>query len=353
MLAVDTSATMLWTTVNLVIYFFVTWSYATDYENEYGPDYGTKWLLFLDENGTTHEVNLTTLPPETRGIQLGGVYFYLYTRENINNGELLTIPYDDTRIESKYFNSANEIKAITHGWLSKANTEWLQNMKNALLDRKDFNVIAVDWSELAQNPLYPWPAVSTRYVGKRLSKLLDSLTKSYEMKNPDTHLIGHSLGAHVMGYAGMYSEQKIKRISGLDPARPLFELPLMNKNFRLDDTDADFVDIIHTSSGVLGYEDSHGHADFYPNGGKPKQPGCEGRQHAIEGCSHGRSITFFIESIDPTARFKAYPCDSWENYENGKCRSNATLMGYPANSNQLGDFYLRTNNQSRYAIDDE
>jgi hypothetical protein len=70
-------------------------------------------------------------------------------------------------------------------------------------------------------------------------------------------------------------------LSGLDPARPLFELPMMSKNFRLDESDAEFVDIIHTCSGVYGYKQSHGHVDFYPNNGKPRQPGCEGNQQTF------------------------------------------------------------------------
>lgn len=43
---------------------------------------------------------------------------------------------------------------------------------------------------------------------------------------------------------------------------------------RLCDTDATYVDVIHTDSGILGFPKSVGHADFYPNGGKAMQPGC-------------------------------------------------------------------------------
>lgn len=61
---------------------------------------------------------------------------------------------------------------------------------------------------------------------------------------------------------------------GLDPAEPLFkDAP---NNFRLDASDAEFVDIIHTCGGVLGYRASVGTADFFPNGGTPSQPGCRG-----------------------------------------------------------------------------
>lgn len=59
---------------------------------------------------------------------------------------------------------------------------------------------------------------------------------------------------------------------GLDPAKPLFtNLPL---NLRLDSTDAEFVDVIHTDAGIFGFPVSIGHADFYPNGGISPQPGC-------------------------------------------------------------------------------
>lgn len=43
---------------------------------------------------------------------------------------------------------------------------------------------------------------------------------------------------------------------------------------RLDITDALFVDVIHTAVGAAGYGAPIGHVDFYPNSGKPPQPGC-------------------------------------------------------------------------------
>lgn len=43
---------------------------------------------------------------------------------------------------------------------------------------------------------------------------------------------------------------------------------------RLSKTDANFVDVIHTNGGMLGFPISVGHADFYPNGGGIYQPGC-------------------------------------------------------------------------------
>ena len=36
---------------------------------------------------------------------------------------------------------------------------------------------------------------------------------------------------------------------------------------KLDPTDADFVDAIHTDSNMFGLSATAGHIDFYPNGG--------------------------------------------------------------------------------------
>lgn len=103
---------------------------------------------------------------------------------------------------------------MTHGWLSHEKNEWLQEIKDAFVRKFDFNVITVDWSEIAQNPAYPWSAFSTRYVGKKTAKLLDSIARTYQVDGKVMHLMGHSLGSHVMGYTALFSNQRIHRITG-------------------------------------------------------------------------------------------------------------------------------------------
>ena len=65
-----------------------------------------------------------------------------------------------------------------------------------------------------------------------------------------THIIGHSLGGHIAGYAGeKFSRPKLGHITALDPAGPNFEG--MPSTVRLDRGDAALVDAIHTNGKPL------------------------------------------------------------------------------------------------------
>lgn len=61
-------------------------------------------------------------------------------------------------------------------------------------------------------------------------------------------------------------------ISGLDP--PKFGYEEVAVNDRLDVADAQFVNVLHTSAGILSYPEAIGHVDFFPNGDVVPQVGC-------------------------------------------------------------------------------
>lgn len=109
------------------------------------------------------------------------------------------------------------------------------------------------------------------------------------------------------------------QFSGLDPAGPSFSME--NKDNRIDTSDAKFVQIIHTNAGTFGWNQSLGHADYWPNSGD-SQPGCNDI-----GCNHGRSIDYFAESIK-TGNFIATRCKDWLTYLNGDCvNEESSYMG--------------------------
>lgn len=181
-------------------------------------------------------------------------------------------------------------------------------------------------------------------IGKYLATMIDFLVDDQHASLPKIHIIGHSMGAHIAGFAGIFlGKRKVGRITGLDPAYPLFYS--FSSDYRLGPEDADFVDVIHTSAGTLGFGEPIGHADFYPNGGVAKQPGCKGIVEILgHVCSHSRACDYFVESIENVNAFNSYSCDSWQNYTLGKCsHTNPIHMGDKTPKTARGKFYLETN----------
>lgn len=140
-----------------------------------------------------------------------------------------------------------------------------------------WNVIVVDWAPLSHS-IYEETREHTPIVSNQLAKLLDNLSKYQDVPMSSIHLIGHSMGGQISASAAYkikyLTDETIGRITGLDPAAPLFEWPEPeNLDELLDPSDATFVDIIHTNAGHLGMIRPAGHVDYYPNGGD-WQPGC-------------------------------------------------------------------------------
>lgn len=82
------------------------------------------------------------------------------------------------------------------------------------------------------------------------------------MNLAQAHLIGHSLGAQLMGSVcrNLDLQHKIGRLTGLDPVEPMF-----NIFDELKPSDADLVINIHTST-ILETLRKNSDIDFIPNG---------------------------------------------------------------------------------------
>ncbi|XP_019508248.1 PREDICTED: endothelial lipase isoform X2 [Hipposideros armiger] len=179
-------------------------------------------------------------------------------------------------LEDCGFNLTAKTFFIIHGWtMSGIFENWLFKLVSALQTReKEANVVVVDWLPLAHQ-LYTDAVNNTRAVGHSIARMLDWLQEKDDFSLGNVHLIGYSLGAHVAGYTGNFVKGTLGRITGLDPAGPLFEGADIHR--RLSPDDADFVDVLHTytrSFGLsIGIQMPVGHIDIYPNGGD-FQPGC-------------------------------------------------------------------------------
>ncbi|OTF75485.1 hypothetical protein BLA29_011793, partial [Euroglyphus maynei] len=179
--------------------------------------------------------------------------------------------------ESTRFDSNLNTKILIHGWRGDSQESWLSTLKDTLLKAKDLNVIIVGWPGGAKN-LYTQSVSNTRIIGIMMGILIENLAQKFNVSLNSFHLIGHSLGAHVVGYAGKHLNGSIGRITGLDPAGPFYK-GLNNTEARLWHTDAQFVEAMHTDAQPiiqlgLGMFETCGHVDIYPNGGE-EQPGCE------------------------------------------------------------------------------
>ena len=88
-------------------------------------------------------------------------------------------------------------------------------------DRRNFNVIGIDWHEMAQHPDYHMAAKNTETVGKFIGKklVIDILINTLDQNPKKIHAIGHSLGAHISGHIGREVKKrnnaKIGRVTGI------------------------------------------------------------------------------------------------------------------------------------------
>ncbi|XP_042863117.1 pancreatic lipase-related protein 2-like [Penaeus japonicus] len=280
------------------------------------------------------------------------ISFTLFSRSNRNGG--IDIHYTDANVDA-HFDGSRRTVAIAHGFQEDGyDSGWMEAVKNLILDVTDANVIRVNWKTLAAAPRYDLAAADTSFVGKELASLLEDLKHRGGLSPADVHLVGFSLGAQVMGVAG-HNFKTVDRITGLDPAYPLFgEAALQD---RLDSSDASFVDVIHTNSGPLltghlSFLDPVGHVDFYPCGGHD-QRGCQNlidnvlenladlTLDDIDACSHGRAPEYFIQSLS-TTDFIGFKCANYDDFERGNCLSDTNTLGWNVDRNNKGIFYMDT-----------
>merc|ERR1712226_510360 len=128
---------------------------------------------------------------------------------------------------------------------------------------------------------YPEAYKNRHVTAKEVFNLMEYMIEQISAK--DIHIVGHDLGAHIAGEAAhllfQKNDLKIGRITGMDPAGVCFEKTdevALTKQLTKDK--ADFVDVWHSNSNLenrpIGVSRPIGHVDYWINGGK-YQPVCK------------------------------------------------------------------------------
>ncbi|XP_062844223.1 lipoprotein lipase [Trichomycterus rosablanca] len=303
------------------------------------------WLLLIGFSfiSCEHLYNSTEASPASNTTDFIEDYRDIKSKFSFRNAEFpdedlcYLVPGIKGTFKDCRFKNESQTFLIIHGWSVAGLFEsWISKLVSALFEREpNSNVVVVDWLDRASNH-YPTSAENTKLVGKDVAKFINWL-ESLEYPIEKLHVLGYSLGAHVAGIAGNLTNNKVNRITGLDPAGPTFEHADRPK--RLSPDDANFVDVLHTNTRgspdlSIGIQRPVGHVDIYPNGGT-FQPGCSlqnaMRMIATHGlynmdqlvkCSHERSVHLFIDSlVNQNQQSMAYRCSSKEAFYKGLCLS--------------------------------
>lgn len=243
------------------------------------------------------------------------VQYLLLTRRNVDCAQ----EFSQESLNNTHFNVSHPTKVIIHGYRAMGRKpSWVKELAQALLRVEDVNVLVVDWIYCASFA-YNLAVYGYKEVAVQVSILINQLQRQ-GCKLESFHFIGVSLGAHVAGFVGTLFTGKIGRITGLDPAGPMFKRA--DASDRLDPSDAQFVEAIHTDSDYMGISIPVGHVDFFLNGGKD-QTGCvrsnfESMYDYVI-CDHMRALYVYISALNSSCPLVGIPCYSYDNFLMGQC----------------------------------
>lgn len=203
----------------------------------------------------------------------------------------------------------------------------------------DTNVIAIDWSELAEWDYIRASKMNSQFTAQIVKEFIENLMTTFNVHNDEglrkaflgkLQVAGHSLGAHIAGRIGHLLKREVGVIYGLDPAGPWFEPPKNGERHPLSAQDGLFVEAIHTATAGNGNIFIVAKQDFYAHGGG-LQPGSED-----ESWSHMKAVNYFRTSMVVPAIAIGYECD----HGSGEC----------CNNNAVREFIFGIHHKNRDAL---
>ncbi|XP_071040697.1 lipase member H [Parasteatoda tepidariorum] len=304
--------------------------------------------------------------------------YMLFTRSNAQDA--CDLQPTEEAFRTCNFNPNRKTAIIVHGWIPKLQTNSpVFTIKDKLLQVDDYNVVVFNWTVYSNTYNYTsnvdinynFAIVNSFYAALKLSSWMHFL-QIHGANTNYFHLINHSLGC-VLTHLAVQPLCNIRHITYLDAAGPRFKSIL--RFLRPSNTDAYFVEAIHTN-GAISEKEGEGlippiaDIDYYPNGGQ-LQPKCvKGARFRTEtgeidtvtsqskknSCNHNLSFFYYIASFNKTCQFLGRICDSYEDFNAGKCSSapvcrmgfySKKLPNLPAHSK----CYLKTSAEFPYCLD--
>ncbi|XP_063543744.1 pancreatic lipase-related protein 2-like [Cydia strobilella] len=289
--------------------------------------------------------------PEGRKISVNDVILRLYS-PNATKAAGYHIRETKRLLADPNFDPQRPTVVYAHGYVELFTDASVKRVMEAYLQNGEYNALLLDWSNLAFGN-YVVSAIGLKAVGEETGKAIARLIKG-GLSLEGLHFVGHSMGAQLLGIAARFladRKTKVPRLTGLDPAYPGFYPPLLGPP--MSPADAVFVDALHTDGGGFGSPSATGAADFWPNEGKAKQPGCLSATVPLtveDFCSHWRSWEYWAESVEG-GEFMARKCVDYDTFLRGQCKEEPLVyMGLKASPELTGNFYLRTAAKAPFAL---
>ncbi|XP_078046324.1 lipase member H-like [Augochlora pura] len=261
------------------------------------------------------------------------------------NGSITTVPYDQAGKLVQVLDLNQKTLIYLHGYTESTDSSAVVALMNGFLAGSDNNIVAIDYRYITHIDYIS--AVSL--AGEVADVVVNGIHAMIAAGLDKTKLIlsGFSLGAQICGIVGRkVKPYLVPLILGIDPAGPGFT------NKSLSASDGACVIGIHVDGGFYGTKQPTNHIDFYPNGGKQQQPGCTilTLGPLPNSCSHMRGELFTTEAARYPQSFVGVKCNSWDDFEAGKCNQNDTLfMGLETDCSKSGYYYLQTNSNPAYS----
>lgn len=108
-------------------------------------------LIYIpDRNGNFYWHNTSEIRPNVYQIKI--IKYFLYTRKNKEEGEgqRIFINYKEN-VTNSNFNPDHPTRVLIHGFFNDGNSYFGQKVKDAYLQRGEYNVIVVDWGSVAED----------------------------------------------------------------------------------------------------------------------------------------------------------------------------------------------------------